>query len=177
MNECRQVILLRKYCKPSYVKEIRDAIMDGKDPKNIHKLQRLRMKLGLNRPKEDYEELLLRLNDDNNNNSSNIMKQRGTKVKIKGLVNASKHNGRFGIVTRVLPSAAGEKGGRRRLGVKLSDERFSDENGTVLSIKIENLVVAYDLATMIDTNCPIPHECFTARKDGTVQIGSTPNDI
>ena len=112
MNECCQVILLRKYCKPSYVKEIWDAIMDGQDSKNIHRLQRLQMKLRLNRPKEDYEELLSRLNDDNNNNNnnSNIMEQQGTKVKIKGLVNASKHNRKFGIVTKVLPSAAGEEG-------------------------------------------------------------------
>ena len=121
MGECRQVILLRKYCKPSYVKEIREAIIGGQDPKEIHTLQRLRMKLGLNRPKEEYEELLLSLandDDNNNNNSSNTMK-RGTKLKIKGL----------------------------------------DNSGTVINTKIENL------------------EYLTARKDGTVYIGSTPNVI
>jgi len=69
-NECRQVILLRKYCKPSYIKEIRDAITDGQDPKEIHTLQRLRMKLGLNRPKEEYEELLLILSDDDINDTN-----------------------------------------------------------------------------------------------------------
>merc|ERR1712238_436873 len=92
MNECRQVMILRKYCKPSYVKEIREAIIGGQDPKEIHTLQRLRMKLGLNRPKEEYEELLLRLaNDDdaNNNNNNNNSMKRGKKVKVKGLVKAS----------------------------------------------------------------------------------------
>ena len=96
MNECRQVIILRKYCKPSYVKEIREAIIDGKDPKEIDTLQRLRMKIGLNRPKEEYEELMLHFNNDDNNNT-NTMK-RGMKVKVKGLVKATKHNGKAGIV-------------------------------------------------------------------------------
>ena len=35
MNECRQVILLRKYCKPSYIEEIREAIIGGQDPKKF----------------------------------------------------------------------------------------------------------------------------------------------
>jgi len=64
MHECRHVILLRKYCKLSYVKEIRGAIIGGQDPKEIHTLQRLLMKLGLNRPKEEYKELLLILGND-----------------------------------------------------------------------------------------------------------------
>merc|ERR1712238_612709 len=91
------------------------------------------MKLGLNRPKEEYEELVRILaNDDNNtnnNNDNNTMKQ-GAKVIIKGLVKASKHNGKFGIVTKVL--IPGEEG--RRVGVKLLDN-----SGTVLNIKIDNL--------------------------------------
>ena len=160
MNECRQAIILRKYCKPSYVKEIRDAIIDGQDPKEIHTLQRLRMKLGLNRPKEEYEELLLILSNDENNNN-NITEQ-GKEVKIKGLVKASKHNGKFGIVTKV--SIPGEEG---RVGVKLSDD-----SGIVLNIKIENLE---SLATVADR--PNPSEFLVARKDGTVHIGSTPNTI
>ena len=64
-------ILLRKYCKPSYIEEIWDAITDGQDPKEIHTLQRLRMKLGLNGPKEEYEELLLILSDDDTNDTKN----------------------------------------------------------------------------------------------------------
>jgi len=74
MSECRQVILLRKYCKPHYLKDIREAIIRGDDPKEIHKLQRLRMKLGLNRPKEEYAELMLRLNDNNKNNEDQLSK-------------------------------------------------------------------------------------------------------
>ena len=70
MNECRQLILLRKYCKPLYVREIRAAIIGGQDPKEIHTLQRLRMKLGLNRPQEEYEELLLILGDDDTTNTN-----------------------------------------------------------------------------------------------------------
>ena len=170
MNECRQVILLRKYCKPSYVKEIRKAIIDGQDPKDIHTLQRLRMKLGLNRPKEEYEELMLRLNNDNNN----TMKP-GTTVIVKRLVNAFKHNGKVGIVTKVLPSAAGEEWGRRRVGVKLLDS-----SGTVLNIKIENLqsiVTMNNGSNPCNSNRPDPLEYLVGRKDGTVHIGSTPNDI
>jgi len=53
--------------------------------------------------------------------------KRGTKVKVKGLVKASVHNGKFGIVTK-----ASTPGEGRRVGVKLSD-------GTVLAIKIGNL--------------------------------------
>ena len=70
MNECRQVILLRKYCKLSYVQEIRAAVIEGQDPKEIHTLQRLRMKLGLNRPQEEYEELVLILSDDDTNDTN-----------------------------------------------------------------------------------------------------------
>ena len=65
MGECRQLKILREYCKSRHVKEIRDAIMSGVDPKEIPRLQNLRTILGLNRPKEEYEELLLRLGDDN----------------------------------------------------------------------------------------------------------------
>jgi len=181
--ECRQVILLRKYCKPSYVKEIREAIIGGEDPKKIHTLQRLRMKLGLNRPEEDYKELLLTLaNDDDNKNNKDTMK-RGTHVKVKGLVKASQHNGKFGIVTKVL--IPGE-GGRRRVGVKLSDD-----SDTVLNIKIENLELSSKSATTVtnlpnrprnsysnsNSNRPNPYEYLIARKDGTVHIGSTTNTI
>ena len=175
MNECRQVILLRKYCKPSYVKEIREAIMDGQDPKNMHTLQRLRTKLGLNRPKEEYEELLLRLTDDDKNN--NIIK-RGTKVRVKGLVTASKHNGKFGIVTNLsIPWEAAAGNSSRRVGVKLLDE-----SGTVLSIKIENLELAPTTTTnprhVNNSNSrPNLFEYLIARKDGTVHIGSTANPI
>jgi len=177
MNECRQVILLRKYCKPSYIKEIRKAIFDGQDPKEIHTLQRLRMKLGLNRPKEEYEELLVSLaNDDDNNNNNNTIK-RGTKVKVKGLVTASVHNGKLGIVTKV--SISGEAGGSSRVGVKLSDD-----SGTVLAIKIENLEATPTSTTNRlpnprnnNINRPDPFEYLVGRKDGTVHIGSTPNNI
>ena len=189
MNECRQVILLRKYCKPQYVKEIREAIIGGQDPKEIRTLQRLRMKIGLNRPKEEYEELLLSLaNDDINNKNNNNTMKRGTKVKVKGLVKASQHNGKFGIVTKAsIPgvSIPGEAGGSSRVGVKLSDE-----NGTVLSIKIENLEPTTPPPTPSTTtnrpnnrnsnntiNRPNPLEYLIARKDGTVHIGSTANII
>jgi len=174
MNECRQLILLRKYCKPSYVKEIREAIIGGQDPKEIHTLQRLRMKIGLNRPKEEYEELLLSLenddinNNNNNKNNNNTMK-RGTKVKVKGLVKASQHNGKFGIVTKA--SIPGKAGGSSRVGVKLSDE-----SGTILSIKIENLESATP-STITTISHLNPLEYLIARKDGTVHIGSTPNTI
>eukprot|EP00537_Pseudo-nitzschia_pungens_P010329 CAMPEP_0172391624 /NCGR_PEP_ID=MMETSP1061-20121228/7981_1 /TAXON_ID=37318 /ORGANISM="Pseudo-nitzschia pungens, Strain cf. pungens" /LENGTH=267 /DNA_ID=CAMNT_0013122293 /DNA_START=21 /DNA_END=825 /DNA_ORIENTATION=+ len=52
----------------------------------------------------------------------------GTKVRVKGLVKAAKHNGKIGIVTKA--SAPGEG---RRVGVKLRD------GSGVLAVKIENL--------------------------------------
>mmetsp|Transcript_38567 Transcript_38567/g.38924 ORF Transcript_38567/g.38924 Transcript_38567/m.38924 type:complete len:259 (-) Transcript_38567:374-1150(-) len=59
MNECRQVMILKEYYKPRYAREIREAIIRGDDSKNIDRLQTLRTQLGLTRPKEEYEELLL----------------------------------------------------------------------------------------------------------------------
>jgi hypothetical protein len=53
----------------------------------------------------------------------------GTKVRIKGLVNAAKHNGKTGLVTK-----ASAPGKGNRVGVKLQDG-----SGTVLAVKIENL--------------------------------------
>mmetsp|Transcript_105370 Transcript_105370/g.214832 ORF Transcript_105370/g.214832 Transcript_105370/m.214832 type:complete len:274 (-) Transcript_105370:77-898(-) len=53
----------------------------------------------------------------------------GTRVRIKGLVKASKHNGKTGLVTK-----ASAPGNGRRVGVKLQDG-----SGAVLAIKIENL--------------------------------------
>ena len=178
MNECRQVILLRKYCKPSYLKEIREAIIGGQDPKEIHTLQRLRTKLGLNRPQEEYEELLLIL--DSNNNNNHIIKP-GTKVLVKGLVNAFVHNGKIGIVTNSkvgTSSIPGEE--HRRVGVEISD----DNGGTVVvAIMIKNLesaaasasASATMMTTTTNTNLPNPYEYLVGRKDGTIHIGSTPN--
>lgn len=45
------------------MKEICDAIIDGVDPKSIN---RLWLNLGLNQLQEEYEELLLYLNNDSN---------------------------------------------------------------------------------------------------------------
>ena len=72
MAECRHLQILNEYCKPRYVREIREAIMSGVDPKEIPRLQNLRTALGLNRPKEDYEELLLRLGDGDGDDNENI---------------------------------------------------------------------------------------------------------
>jgi hypothetical protein len=54
----------------------------------------------------------------------------GTRVRIKGLVKAAKHNGKTGLVTK-----ASAPGNGRRVGVKLQDG-----SGAVLAIKIENLM-------------------------------------
>jgi len=70
MAECRQFMILKEYFKPHYAREIRVAIIAGDDPKTIVRLQTLRTQLGLNRPKEDYEELLLSLSDDDKNDIS-----------------------------------------------------------------------------------------------------------
>merc|ERR1712194_306527 len=141
------------------------------------------MKLGLNRPKEEYEELMLRLNIDVENNNNNIIKP-GTQVKVKGLVNASVYNGKIGIVTNskvCTSSIPGEE--HRRVGVELSD----DNGGTVVvAIKIENLESSSAAAasaptttrtTTIDTDRLNRYTYLVGRKDGTVHIGSTPNVI
>ena len=52
-NECKQVQTLNKYHKP-YAKEIRDAVIRG--DKEIPTLEKLRYKLGLTRPQEEYIE-------------------------------------------------------------------------------------------------------------------------
>ena len=54
-SECKQYQILQKYHKP-YAKEIRDAIKRGDDPKDIVRLQILRKKLGLTRPRTEYEQ-------------------------------------------------------------------------------------------------------------------------
>merc|ERR1712238_473428 len=115
-------------------------------------------------------------NNNNNTNNNNTMK-RGTKVKVKGLVKASEHNGKCGIVTKV--SMPGEAGGSSRVGVKFSD----DSGTTVLAIKIENLKLSTPTTTTRprNKNSTIkrlnPLEYLVARKDGTVHIGSTANTI
>jgi len=63
-GECRQLRILNKYHKP-YAKVIRDAAIRG----DIHPaLEKLRYKLGLTRPSEDYQELL----DYNTHNGKSI---------------------------------------------------------------------------------------------------------
>ena len=53
--KCRQLgVLLKKYHKPN-VKEIRERLMRGDDPREIPPLQKLRKKLGLTRSREEYE--------------------------------------------------------------------------------------------------------------------------
>ena len=47
------------------MREIREAILGGEDPKTIVRLQTIRTQLGLTRPKEDYEELLTLIVDKN----------------------------------------------------------------------------------------------------------------
>lgn len=43
--ECRQVMILRKYFKPRYAQEIREALVRGDDPTTIERLQTLRTAL------------------------------------------------------------------------------------------------------------------------------------
>jgi hypothetical protein len=52
-NECKQVQILNKYHKP-YANEIRDAVIRG--DKEIPSLEKLRYRLGLTRPTEEYKE-------------------------------------------------------------------------------------------------------------------------
>lgn len=54
-GECRQLKILKKYCKPRYLRNFREAILHGEDPKTIVRLQTIRTQLGLTRPEEDYE--------------------------------------------------------------------------------------------------------------------------
>mmetsp|Transcript_64910 Transcript_64910/g.72542 ORF Transcript_64910/g.72542 Transcript_64910/m.72542 type:complete len:109 (+) Transcript_64910:89-415(+) len=107
--------------------------------------------------------------------------KRGTKVKIKGLVKASVHNGKIGIVqsSKVCTSSIpGEE--HRRVGVEISD----DNGGTVVvAIKIQNLELSSGTAsasmkmTTTHIHHPNSYEYFVGRKNGTVHIGSTPNAV
>jgi hypothetical protein len=54
-GECKQLCILNKYHKP-YAKEIRDAATTGNDHPALDKL---RHKLGLSRPLQEYEELMV----------------------------------------------------------------------------------------------------------------------
>ena len=56
-GECRQLEILKKYHRP-YGKKIRSDIFNGIDPKDIPELQELRDRLGLSRPKTEYQDLL-----------------------------------------------------------------------------------------------------------------------
>ena len=62
-NECNQLKILMEYHEP-YANKIREQIMRGDDPKSIIPLQKLRNKLGLTRPRMEYEEYLDRKNLD-----------------------------------------------------------------------------------------------------------------
>ena len=55
MGECKQLKILKKYHKP-YAKSIREASHRGDNLREIPALQKLRTKLGLTRPKEEYIE-------------------------------------------------------------------------------------------------------------------------
>ena len=64
-GECRQLEILKKYHRP-YGNKISSDICNGVDPKEIPELQELRDRLGLSRPKMEYQDLL------NKAKSSNI---------------------------------------------------------------------------------------------------------
>ncbi len=89
----------------------------------------------------------------------------GTKVKIKGLVNAAKHNGKTGLVTKASAPGAG-----RRVGVKLQDG-----SGTILAIKTENLVEIKPPITPAETSGPttqgntLPKERTLKRDNGLLR--------
>jgi hypothetical protein len=59
-NECKHLQILNKYHKP-YAKQIREAAIRG--DKQIPALERLRNRLGLTRPKEEYQHLLVSMKD------------------------------------------------------------------------------------------------------------------
>ena len=56
-GECRQLAILKQYHRP-YGIHIRDSLMNGVDSKDIPELQELRRRLGLDKPKPEYEDLL-----------------------------------------------------------------------------------------------------------------------
>ena len=57
MGECKQLKILKKYHKP-FAKDIREATIRGDHDDCIPELQKLRNKLGLTRPVEDYRKIL-----------------------------------------------------------------------------------------------------------------------
>jgi hypothetical protein len=83
----------------------------------------------------------------------------GTKVRIKGLVKAAKHNGKSGLVTKA--SAPGQG----RVGVKIQDG-----SGTVIAIKIENLDVikVSPVAAPSSTSTAVSTTVSTTKKTPTL---------
>lgn len=79
-GECRQLKILKKYFK-NYANEIRILITSGVDPKTIEPLQTLRTKLGLNRPRDEYEHIMKLLDNDEDDDT----KKEGTREDTKGL--------------------------------------------------------------------------------------------
>ena len=69
-NECKQVHILNKYHKP-YFNEIRDAVIRG--DKEIPSLEKLRYKLGLTRPQEEYVEFFERTHNGKKINSDDYL--------------------------------------------------------------------------------------------------------
>ena len=56
-GECRQLAILKQYHRPHGI-HIRDSLINGVDSKDIPELQELRRRLGLDKPKPEYEDLL-----------------------------------------------------------------------------------------------------------------------
>ena len=63
-GECRQLKILKHHYRKYAAKEIRAAITGGTDPKTIEQLQIVRTELGLNRPEDEYKDLIQILEDD-----------------------------------------------------------------------------------------------------------------
>ena len=76
-GECKQLQILNTYHK-AYAKQIHQAILRGHDPATIRELQLLRTKLGLNRPTEDYKDLVAKsLQNSNRDDDYNTVENEG----------------------------------------------------------------------------------------------------
>ena len=123
MGECRQLKILRTCCKPHHVKEIRAEIIGGVDPKNILRLSNLRIDLGLDRPKKECEELMLRFDNNNNTNTINpheylIARTDGT-VHIGSTPNVNEQEEAARLAEQELPRLAAEEQEHNRVEAEL----------------------------------------------------------
>ena len=154
-GECKQLKLLNTYHKP-YAKQIHHAILRGDKPATIRELQLLRTKLGLNRPTEDYDDLVASLLQDDNQDSDN---------------KDENENG---------DGDGDGDGGNNNDNDNDNDNENENDNTNSNTNNSSNHPPGFVIPSSSLSPPPPDNNtmnCFVARNDGTVHIGSAPEII